>query len=285
MRSAPRGKLVRRVLLLILLSGILLDSEALPRLRRDGSAGQAEETGAPRRHFLGFLGRKGTGDKTEGGETNSTLAFLFRAARQVLRLRFTPGCSSGIPKDCAALLRAAGQCESGTSLPEDVRSALLSGRAGAKELAGFLRLSEAGALTRAVAALHPLLRDRCAADEEGVFAPALASEVVIGCASKLAAQARSQDHAVRCILQHAQCCPAPMPIAAAAPLTHRSRPQAALLERSAPRGLLAHVDLVALALLLEVLPAPPRPTSRSSRGPEPRPPRLIGARASHAGGG
>ncbi|KAJ1489276.1 hypothetical protein T484DRAFT_1937403 [Baffinella frigidus] len=56
-------------------------------------------------------------------------------------------------------------------------------------LAGFLRLRRAGLLTRGVAALHPMLRDRCAADAHDAFAPALLAEVAIGCASKLAAQA------------------------------------------------------------------------------------------------
>ena len=163
--------LVRRVLVIFLLCGSCLRGAALPSFQR----------GAPAKH-------------EEGNHTallpheEKGPSVLARALRLIFRLRSAPVHPSPptMPDECVALLRAAGESEK--DLPMDVREALLSRRAGAEALVGFLRLRRAGILTRWIAALHPMLRDRCAADRHDAFAPALLAEVAIGCASKLAAQ-------------------------------------------------------------------------------------------------
>ena len=163
--------LVRRVLVIFLLCGSCLRGAALPSFRR----------GAPVQHEEG----NHTARRPHEEKGPSVLA---RALTLIFRLRSGPVHPSPptIPDECVALLRSAGESEK--DLPMDVREALLSRRAGVEALEGFLRLRRAGLLTRGIAALHPMLRDRCAADPYDTFAPALLAEVAIGCASKLAAQ-------------------------------------------------------------------------------------------------
>ena len=176
--------LVRRVLVVFLLCGSCLRGAALPSFRR-GAPAQPEEGIATPLHG-GRDSHTNNAARRPPEEKGSSV--LARALTLIFRLRSGPVHPSPptIPDECVALLRAAGESEKG--LPTDVREALLSRRAGADALAGFLRLRRAGLLTRGVAALHPMLRDRCAADPHDAFAPALLAEVAIGCASKLAAQ-------------------------------------------------------------------------------------------------